>query len=229
VVVLFLTLLACSLFDGGSIGSSMDALTSAAGLSSSALRPAKRGCFEGDWTPDNHAELEVFVTPGDTAFDFTVPDVDGTDRRLSKLLANKPVAIFTGSYSCPVYRRARKKIDRIAKEYRDRLEVVIVHGPEAHPGKGEPSPYRGDSWPLKFSDRGLDTTFAERVKLAKAVGGAPGARLLVEPMDNPVWCSYGTVPNGAFLIDQDGTLVAVHDWFDAETFVASIDALLAQG
>ncbi len=228
-----LTLVGCSLLGGDAAPKKSDAPAAAPSApvaseapETAALKTASGGCFSGDWSPENHAELEVFVEAGDAAFEFSLQDVDGATHTLSELLEDKPVALFTGSYSCPVYRKKRKQIDRIAKNFGDQLHVVVVHGPEAHPGEGDPSPYRGDSWPLKFSDKPLDRSFEERVELARAVDGSPKTLVLVEPMENPVWCSYGTVPNGAFLIGQDRKLHAVHDWFDPGTFVGSVEALL---
>ncbi len=222
---LLLTLAACSLL-GGAPNPKADA-PSADDRDAMTLRTdLKSGCFSGEWTRNNHAKDEVFVDEGEAAFDFTLDDISGHPVHLADLLEQRPVLLVTGSYSCPIYRRNRKKIDRIASRYESELHVVLVHGPEAHPGNGDPSPYRGKPWPMKFSDRGLPQTHEQRIALAEEVGAHPSEILIVEPMDNPVWCSFGTVPNGAFLIAQDGTLAAVHAWFDNATMLDSIDALL---
>ncbi len=190
------------------------------------------GCFDRpsrDFSLDNHAEVEVFLRAGEAAVDFTLPDLSGKDVHLATLLETKPVVVFTGSYTCPVYRRNRKKIDELAQRMGDRVHVVVVYGPEAHP-KTDNSPYRGDNWamPDKFSDVDLATSFEERVEHAKQVGRSPGVIEVVEPLDNPFWCTYGTAPNAAYLIGQDGQLHAVHDWFDAPTLVGSIEALTGE-
>jgi len=187
------------------------------------------GCFDqpgGEFTPENFADVEVFVERGDAAWEFTLPSLDGDDVTLSELLKTKPVVLFTGSYTCPVYRRNRKKIDQLARKLGDKVHVVIVYGPEAHP-KTDNSPYSGKDWskPDKYSDFDLAKTMEERVDHAKQVGSTAGVLELVEPLDNPLWCTYGTAPNAAYLIDQDGLFYAVHDWFDPPTMVESIAAL----
>lgn len=39
--------------------------------------------------------------------------------------------------------------------------------------------------------------------------------VLVDEIDNPVWCSYGRMTNSAFLIGMDGYIVLRQDWNDA--------------
>ena len=175
----------------------------------------------------NHAKDQVFVSKGDRMWDFTLRDLDGVEHTLSDMLQTKPVLLVSGSYTCPVYRKNRPKVDRLAQKVGDRLHVVVLHGVEAHP-LDDPSPYRGDDWskPEKFSHLGLASTYQERVANAEKVGRSPGVLVLVEPLDNPVWCTIGTAPNAAYLVRQDGTFEAVHDWFDAESMVGSVRALL---
>jgi hypothetical protein len=233
VAIVALTTLACSGGEGGTTPREGRAEKPPA-TSSPDLKPAralKAGCFGQPgkaWSTSNHATDEAFVERGDRMWDFTLEDLDGADHTLSDMLATAPVLLVTGSYSCPVYRKNRPKVDRIAKKYGKRLHVVVLHGPEAHP-ESDPSPYRGTPWPTdKFSHVELATSFAERKANAEEVGRSPGVTVLVEPLDNPVWCSIGTTPNGAWLVRQDGTFEAVHDWFDGASMVESIDALLGR-
>jgi len=44
--------------------------------------------------------------------------------------------------------------------------------------------------------------------------------------NNPVWCTYGTCPNGAFLIRQDGSVDTVHTWVDVSAMERAIRTLL---
>lgn len=193
----------------------------------------ERGCYGQpgtEFTPDNYAEVEVFAERGEPAWDWTFPQVGGGEVHLADLLIDKPVVVFSGSYSCPVYRRNRKKIDALAQRMGSQLHVVVVYGPEAHP-ETDNSPYRGDNWakPDKFSHVDLAETNAQRMENAEKVGGRGPVIEVVEPVDNPFWCTYGTAPNAAYLIKQDGTFEAVHDWFDAPTMVSSIEAMLGEG
>ena len=187
------------------------------------------GCFGRPgkaYSPSNHTEDQVFVEKGERAWEFELKDVDGRTHQLSELLATKPVLLVTGSYTCPVYQKNRSKVDDLEGMFGDDIHVVLVYGPEAHP-ETDPSPYRGDPWPKldKFSTVEEPRTYAERVDHAKMLRGSDDVLTLVEPLDNPVWCTYGTAPNAAYLIDQDGTFYAVHEWFDGKTMAQSIAAL----
>jgi len=44
--------------------------------------------------------------------------------------------------------------------------------------------------------------------------------------NNPVWCTYGTCPNCAFLIRQDGTVDTVPTWVDVSAMERAIRTLL---
>lgn len=39
--------------------------------------------------------------------------------------------------------------------------------------------------------------------------------LLVDEIDNPLWCSYGQRPNNAYLIGMDGRVIIYQHWNDA--------------
>ncbi|MEE8419533.1 MAG: hypothetical protein V3S02_05415 [Dehalococcoidales bacterium] len=38
--------------------------------------------------------------------------------------------------------------------------------------------------------------------------------MLVDEIDNPVWCTYGPAPNIAYLIGTDGIIVTSQQWYD---------------
>ena len=52
------------------------------------------------------------------------------------------------------------------------------------------------------------------------------ATVLVDEIDNPVWCTYGPAPNIAYLIGEDGKIVAKQGWFDGIQMEANIQAYL---
>ena len=190
----------------------------------------ERGCFgrpNQPFSPSNFAKDQAFVKKGDRAWEFELASTDGDVVRLSELLAERPVLLVQGNYTCPVYQKNRKRIDELAAIFADDIHVVLVYGPEAHP-KTDPSPYRGDNWAKedKFSHVDEPETFEERVEHALRLKGDRDLLTLVEPLDNPIWCTYATAPNGAFLIRQDGTFEAVHDWFDEKTMAESVAALV---
>ena len=45
-------------------------------------------------------------------------------------------------------------------------------------------------------------------------------------LNNPVWCTYGTSPNSASLIRQDGILDTAQLWLDAAEMEEAINNLL---
>ncbi|MEE8353051.1 MAG: hypothetical protein V3S10_01220 [Dehalococcoidales bacterium] len=111
--------------------------------------------------------------------------------------------------------------------------MIIVYVIEAHP-MGDPSPYSGEEWPESFSKDAdgnpvrQPDTYAERVALARqtAADEKITVPLLVDGMDNAVWCSYGPAPNIAYLIDRDGTIVTRQDWYVPSAMADAVAGLL---
>ena len=46
--------------------------------------------------------------------------------------------------------------------------------------------------------------------------------VLVDEMDNPVWCTYGAMPNSAYLIGTDGTIVEKQAWYKPQLMEEAI-------
>lgn len=196
----------------------------------SELVQACYGWPDQEFTPkgEHPTGRETRLNTGDAAVDFTLKDLRGNEHQLAEMLKKKPVLLVAGSYTCNVFQRKTKQVKQLAKKYGDEVEVVVVYNVEAHP-KGDPSPYKGRPWPMEFSDRGQADTYDERVQNAREVD-VGGAMVLIDALEagnaNPFWCTYGSCPNCAFLVNQQGRLEAVHAWFDGKTMGGSIDALL---
>ncbi len=59
-------------------------------------------CFDWpstEFSPTNKASLQTFLAPGARAVEFTLKDVDGRERSLSSLLAERPVLLVHGSFT----------------------------------------------------------------------------------------------------------------------------------
>lgn len=172
---------------------------------------------------------ETRLATGDHAVDFTLQDRGGRSHRLASLLADGPVLLVSGSWTCNIFQKRRKEVEAIANAYEGKLQVVVVYTVEAHP-EGEPSPYRGKPWPLEFSDRGQPDTYKERVANAKDLDLDDDVLVLVDALEpgntNPYWCTYGSCPNCAFLVNQQGNIEAAHEWLHPPSMRGSIDALL---
>lgn len=71
---------------------------------------------------------------------------------------------------------------------------------------------------------GQPLTYEERVELAHktAVEAGINLPLLVDEIDNPVWCTYGPAPNIAYLIGTDGIIIAKQGWYDPKLMEQAI-------
>jgi hypothetical protein len=119
--------------------------------------------------------------------------------------------------------------------YADRVHFVHVYVIEPHPLRPDLSPYKGQVWETPpYSTLGNPTTFAGRVLNAAAVlPSIVGNQLqliddLSPGLNNPAWCTYGTCPNCAFLIRQDGVIDTVQTWVEPSGIKAAIDILIAK-
>jgi hypothetical protein len=116
--------------------------------------------------------------------------------------------------------------------YGDKVNFVIIYVIDPHP-HGQICPYTGNFWlnyPANFDINGQPLYqpdhYAWRVDQAKKMRAAliseKSIPVLVDEMDNPLWCTYGPLPNGAYLIGTDGTVIEKEGWFkksDMETAI----------
>ncbi len=117
--------------------------------------------------------------------------------------------------------------------YSDVVHFVHVYVPEPHP-LGDPSPYTGELSVRAYSQRAQARTYDERVVVAgEVVAMLEGDQtMLVDEMaplrSNPAWCSYGPMPNSAYLIDRRGIMRVVQEWTDAREMETAINELLGE-
>jgi thiol-disulfide isomerase/thioredoxin len=170
--------------------------------------------------------------PGEPAPDFQRQTLDGKTVRASELWAKKPTLIMTGSYTCPVFRGHVPQLERLAKEFGDRLNFLVLYTTEAHP-KGDPSPYSGREWVPGDNERqGVlfpqAKSMSERIAVAKKCAQAMklDVPVVVDTMDNSAWKAYGSAPNCAYLIGTDGKIAARNGWFNGQAMHAAIEQLL---
>jgi len=73
--------------------------------------------------------------------------------------------------------------------------------------------------------------YVERVELAaNTIAEADITMLvLVDEIDNPLWCTYGRRPNNAFFIGVDGRVILVQDWNNASEMEEAILRYLDHG
>jgi len=118
-------------------------------------------------------------------------------------------------------------------EYGDRIHFIIIYIIEAHP-IGSPSPYSGREWPSSASTDTEDNprtqpmTYQERVYVASEMIQEIGITVpvLIDEIDNRVWCTYGPAPDIAYLIDRDGIIVEKQGWYQPDLMETVIDKYL---
>ena len=117
------------------------------------------------------------------------------------------------------------------------VHIVHVYTVEAHPALPDPTPYRnwtddeapgGDDGSTAYGDVGQAMTWEDRARHASRILAMMenDPLMLVDDVRpstgedvpaNPVWCTYGTAPNAAFVIDRDGRIVSGQLWADIST------------
>jgi hypothetical protein len=112
--------------------------------------------------------------------------------------------------------------------YGDKVHFVHIYIVEPHPMDPDVSPYSGEVWETEYSTKRQPTIYDERVAAAGDIQPLlEGNQLiLVDELDNPVWCSYGPCPNCAYLISQSGIVDTVQSWVDGAEMQQTIDQLL---
>ena len=178
-----------------------------------------RGC---ERTMPSGGFENVGLAVGETAIDFTLKDVYGNIVRLASLLGEKPVVMIFGSFTCPPFRQRCAVTDTLATTYGSQVHFIIIHAREAHAiDTGRPSPFTYDEEGNPIYE---PRTYEERVELARSTVAAEGITVpvLVDEMDNPLWCTYGPAPDIAYLIGTDGKIVEKQGWYDPEQMESAI-------
>jgi hypothetical protein len=128
-----------------------------------------------------------------------------------------------GSFTWPPFRRSCTANNDLYAKYGDDINFITVYVIEPHPISSV-SPYSDKEWHLSYS-RDEDgnpitqpLTYEERLTLAQKTIEEQGIDVivLVDEMDNPIWCTYGQAPNIAYLIRTDGRIVLKQDWYDPD-------------
>ena len=133
---------------------------------------------------------------GETAPDFSLKDTDGKPLALGEYLGRGYLVLAFGSASSSNFRKSAADLDRLARDWeRMEVKVLVIYTREAHPAalRGEP--------PKNYRDRVL---LARQTRTDLKVG----LRFLVDRWDDGVHKSYGAMPDGAFLLDPKGAIIA---------------------
>jgi hypothetical protein len=126
-------------------------------------------------------------------------------------------------------------------KYGNDVNFVILYVIEPHP-HGQICPYTGNFWlnyPANFDINGQPLyqpdNYEWRVDQAKKMRSAliradlhVSIPVLVDEMDNPVWCTYGPLPNGAYLINPDGKVIEKEGWYNPSDMEIAIKGYLGE-
>ncbi len=119
--------------------------------------------------------------------------------------------------------------EAVYAKYRDNINFLVVYTIEAYP-IGSACPYTGEETQV-FSSKDLygfaitqPKNYKERVFQAKEYMRQLGYTmpLVVDDIDNAIWCTYGPASNIAYLIDTDGTILAKQPYYSPQEMDVAI-------
>jgi len=178
---------------------------------------------------DTDAPLQAAPAP-----EFQLTDIDGNEVALQDLVGEKPVVLQLGSYSCPVFRYRRFDIQKLQRDFADRVAFVVVYTQEAHPVDAI-NPYADRIWnPVINKVAGVNVpehTSAEqrRAQASQAFELMElDSRFLVDNMDNSVWRRYGAAPSAAYVIDLQGDIRLRQPWVYPREIRKTLNKILAE-
>lgn len=148
--------------------------------------------------------------------DFTLPVAqDGTTYSLGKN-KGKIRAFMFGSITNPPARVQMERWSRLVKKYaNEEVQLFVIYGAELHPADHK----EFKAYPLPKSEY-------EKLAYAQEFAQLGELPVLVDGLNNATFEAYGKAPNGAYLVDKDGTLVFRGTWADSRKMEHMIDTLL---
>ena len=173
---------------------------------------------------------------GDTIPEFVLYTVKDERISISEVLkSGKPVLLIGGSYTCPVFRQKRERINQLQATYGERVNIFVVYTQEAHPEGPDLSPNSGTVWTLDANIKKnilypQPRTYGDRRKAAMDMLASRELHvpLLLDGPCNPWWTTFGVAPNSAFLISPNGTLICKQGWLNGGLPMSVyIDSVLA--
>ena len=173
----------------------------------------------GDERLDDHyrnvtINFNKIASIGSQAIDFELLTTTSEIFRLSDHIG-KPVVFMFVALTCPPAVMQRDAWTELRKKYNeDEVEFVMVYSIEQHPGERG---YKEFTHPTNFQDKmAYAKIFSEKTDISVAVDSYEGTVLGL----------YDRLPNPAYVIDANGTIVFKSTWADAEKIEMVIDKLL---
>lgn len=140
---------------------------------------------------------------GTPAPDFELALSDGGRLRLEDRRGRIAVFVFA-SLTSPEARMQVPRFETLADRFRDDgIDVFVVYNRERHAGE------RG------FPDRAPATTPEQRAAHARELAATTALPVAIDAVDDAVARQYGDVPNSAWVVGREGTIVFRATWADA--------------
>ena len=133
------------------------------------------------------------LAPGDRLLDTTLLNLDGQEVSLRSLAAGGPIALVTGSTTCPATASSMPDLNRLDELYGDRVQFVLLQVREAHPGAEIDQP----------------RTSRDKVQHAQLMREVYSVRwpVLVDDIEGTLHRLLGTEPNSLHIISADGEIL----------------------
>ena len=162
---------------------------------------------------------------GQPAPGFRLTTLDGSTVQLSSL-RGRVIALVFGSYSCPAFRDRIAAIDQLSQSLGTRATIYLVYTRESNPVGG---------WEV---DRNKQDNIAvtqpadEAARRAMARQAVSTLHLtmptIIDDMKDTAMTAYATFPNGAVVINRDGTIAGRQKWAEATVLKRMIDEATAK-
>lgn len=139
------------------------------------------------------------LRPGDRLPGFDLPTADGGRFSTADWAGRRPVLLVTGSFTCPMTASSNPMLKRLHAEFGDRVEFVMLHVREAHPG---------ERWEQT-------SALEEKTAHARALkerDGLPWTVAVDDPSGGVHRAHFDEKPNAAFLAGRDGEIVFRSLW-----------------
>ncbi|MFT3885126.1 MAG: hypothetical protein QM724_06760 [Flavobacteriales bacterium] len=148
--------------------------------------------------------------------DFGLPEArNGGNYKLSEHKGRIRAFMF-GSISNPPARMQLPYWDRLVTKYAGRpVDLFVIYGKELHPGDHK-----------SFRKYPAPKSQEEKLAYAQEFAQLTKMPVLVDGLDDAVLNAYGRVPNGAYVVDEDGNLIFRGTWADSRKIEHIIDTLL---
>lgn len=125
------------------------------------------------------------------------------------------MAFMFGSMTCPPTRYQLIVWEELQKKYeREEVLLFVIYSRERHAGE------------VGFKEYESTNSNTEKQAMAAEMAKITTLTICVDDIDERVLEQYGTVPNSAYVIDKNGTMVFHQTWADSRKIEKVIDRLL---